>query len=535
MQSLDDSNRYRIIREYVDEGLSGLTEKRADFQRMLADLQRLKDAKVILLYDSARLSRQDAVDAGPWKQTLRNLGVYIHSYKQGKISWDTFENRILDAIHQEVAHAYSVGLSKDSIRGRLRLLEEGQWPNSNILFGYDRLYISPDGQEYFVRRLGKFKMGRGWRRYLIINEVEADVVRFIFKEFVERDTSLGRLAHELWERGMVRPDGNASPPWNRIGIKKILSNKAYAGWSHTGGAHGKLRQKNSLHRIGAHEKEGGVPPLVSLDTWERAQERLAKLSVLGKMLKPIGASALSGCVICGHCERSMSKHERTDKKGVTYAYFTCNSKGQPGSVCKNWSIRESELLPLAIETLIKEVDARYLSSLQPTPEQEQDNRRAIDDLKQELEKIDIALKRGSERLLMIDDSLIKEVERTLLEYRQKKEEIENRIHALALSQGDVTEFAAWWSGIKDQLVEVSPGHSVYAEDPDSQWDNAEAEGVFLEKDKLRGVLKDMGLRITCYFRKRLKSSRFYCLDHARLSATVVYSDTASNISRCRRT
>ena len=360
LQALEAANGYRISRKYVDEGLSGLkTENRADFLRMLADLDRLRDVRGIVLWDTARLSRQDMMEASGWKQTLRNLGIFVHSHKQGKTSWDTFEGRLIDAVHQEMAHAYSVGLSNDSVRGRRALFDNGdevQWPNGKVPYGYDRLYIAPDGKEYFVRRLERFKMARGWKRIVVINEQEAEIVRWLFKGFTERDTGLNSLARELHERGVIVPSGDVTVTWCRKKVKELLQNKAYAGWSHTGGAHSPLRQKTALNRVGALEKEGGIPALITLEMWEKAQVRLEELSENGRSLKPMGASPLSGCVICGHCGRSMTKHERTDKNGVTYAYFTCDSKGTPGSTCMKWSVRESVLMPLAIETLIREVD-----------------------------------------------------------------------------------------------------------------------------------------------------------------------------------
>jgi DNA invertase Pin-like site-specific DNA recombinase len=529
VQALADANGYEILREYVDEGIIGLTANRANFLRMLADLDRLRDAKVILLWDSARLSRQDVIDASTWKQTLKNLGVTIHSHKQGKISWDTFENRILDAIHQEMAHAYSVGLSKDSVRGRLAAFEAGEWPNGKVPFGYDRLYVAPDGQRYLVRRLARFKMARGWKRIVIRNDDEAEVVRWIFAQFVERDTSLGALARELHERGIVRPDGDATRTWSRIGIKEILKNKAYAGWSHTGGAHNPLRHKTALNRVGPQEREGGIPAIITMDLWERAQERLGKLGTTGRLLKPVGASPLSGCVICGHCGHCMCKHERTDKSGVTYAYFTCDGKKRPGNTCKQWRVRESILLPTAIETLIREMDRQYLASLQAEPE-EPDGRGPIDSLKRQLEEIDDAIKKGTQRLLRVDDSLVQDVERTLLEYKKRRDEAELRLRTLTMAEGDVTDFARWWEGIKGKLIEVLPGHTIYAADPESQWENPEAEGLLIEKEKIRGLLKGLGLKITCYFQP--KGKREFALDRARLTATVEYSDRASGTWRC---
>jgi len=33
----------------------------------------------------------------------------------------------------------------DSIRGRIALLERGEWPHGKVPYGYDSLYIDPSG------------------------------------------------------------------------------------------------------------------------------------------------------------------------------------------------------------------------------------------------------------------------------------------------------------------------------------------------------------------------------------------------------
>ena len=49
VEKYSQQNNYRIVREYVDEGISGdNTEKRAGFLQMLHDAEHARDFKVIL-------------------------------------------------------------------------------------------------------------------------------------------------------------------------------------------------------------------------------------------------------------------------------------------------------------------------------------------------------------------------------------------------------------------------------------------------------------------------------------------------------
>ena len=61
---------------------------------------------------------------------------------------------------------------------------------------------------------------------LIINEVEAETVRWIFERYLA-DDSLGKIADGLAKKAIPSPTGNMR--WNRQAIDKLLSNEKYAG------------------------------------------------------------------------------------------------------------------------------------------------------------------------------------------------------------------------------------------------------------------------------------------------------------------
>jgi hypothetical protein len=157
----------------------------------------------------------------------------------------------------------------------------------------------------------------------------------------------------------------------------------------------------------------------------------------------------------------------------------------------------------------------------------------IEALKDQLAELDTVIEYGNRRLLTVDDKLVRGLEKTLLEYQKKRDEAELRPRTLTMAEGDVTDLARWWEGIKGKLVEVLPGRPIYAADPESQWENPDAEDIVIEKEKIRGLLKGLGLKTTCYFKP--ESKREYESDRAKLSATVEYSDRASGIWRCRPT
>ena len=61
---------------------------------------------------------------------------------------------------------------------------------------------------------------------LVINEKEAEVVRWIFEQYAE-GKSLGKIADGLARQGIPSPTGK--PKWNREAIDRLLANEKYTG------------------------------------------------------------------------------------------------------------------------------------------------------------------------------------------------------------------------------------------------------------------------------------------------------------------
>ena len=119
LAKLAERNGYRILREYFDDGISGdATEKRTQFQRMIADAEK-GDFKAILCWDQDRFGRFDSIEAGRWIYPLRQAGVYLVTIAQGVIDWSDFASRMIYGITQEAKHAFLRDLSRNTTRGLL--------------------------------------------------------------------------------------------------------------------------------------------------------------------------------------------------------------------------------------------------------------------------------------------------------------------------------------------------------------------------------------------------------------------------------
>ena len=75
-----ERNGYRIVREYVDKGISGRADDRPQFQQMIADSAN-KTFKFVLVYALDRFSRSKT-DSVTYKAILATNGVRVISAKE---------------------------------------------------------------------------------------------------------------------------------------------------------------------------------------------------------------------------------------------------------------------------------------------------------------------------------------------------------------------------------------------------------------------------------------------------------------------
>ena len=220
---------YRIIRWYVDEGISGDTiEKRPDFCRMLADAEGGAFA-VILAWDQDRFGRFDIIRAGRVIDPLRDAGVSLVTVAQGVIDWNDFAGRMMYAIQTEGKHQFLRDLSRNALRGQIKSAERGDWHGVPPL-GFDRQYYDERGDKVKLVSFGeKFRTPSAWRCRLAVSQDSATVelLRWVFDEYAWKEKSLNGIVAELHRRGVKSPAGHAW--WPNQTIRKLIANPAYIG------------------------------------------------------------------------------------------------------------------------------------------------------------------------------------------------------------------------------------------------------------------------------------------------------------------
>ena len=150
-------NKYIVLEEYIDRAISGTTDKRPDFLRMIED-GKSKNFDYVIVYQLDRFAR-NRYDSAINTLALRNNGVKVVSATEN-IS-DKPEGRLLENVIIGINEYYSAELSQKVKRGLKESRIKGQFTGGRTPYGYN------------VENLK-----------LSINETQANIVRLMFDEYL---------------------------------------------------------------------------------------------------------------------------------------------------------------------------------------------------------------------------------------------------------------------------------------------------------------------------------------------------------------
>ena len=546
-------NGYRIVKEYVDSGKSGVRnqQNRAEFQQLIDDAEQ-DNFKVILCWDKSRFTREDLLSAAQVKDRLRRKGIVLDTVKDGKSDWTSFAGLIQDAVETMLNHEYVRKLSDAVSRGRIAAIERGEWPHGAVPYGFDKLFVESNGTEHRKHRREKFAKPRQWKRFPVVNEDEAEVLKRMFRDYLRKDASYRSIAESLNRDGILRPDGNATKGWRDTDIPKYLSNKAYIGIAETGHRHVPPSKRPKFNSLGKHETEGVFPPIIDQRTFDAVQKKMEGRRIAGRKVNSSHAGLFSSIILCGHCGYPMIKHKYEQKNGTTRIYYRCKTGSQmPGMECRQWRVYEDDLLPVVIEKLVSAVDREILECLKASPNKKQPATQ-LKRLKKRLRELKRDIDKGTENVLRADDSIRAKLEERLRGWIAAAKKTEREIRRLEVEDdGSDVQFAKWWESMRPQLVSICPAvwseadlrgtsfmpsthhgrkqngdtnqNDSLSEDELTHYLSQNCNGELLrlrqngkkmvveqlakppvlgDRDEVRGFLKEIGLTIVCYWKPK---------------------------------
>ena len=300
-----ERNGWTVVGEYIDRALSGKTDKRDDFQRMIRDSEKGRFAGV-LMYTLDRFAR-NRFDSATYKARLKKNGVRVFYAKQ--TIPDGPEGIILESVLEGYAEYYSENLSRNVKRGMKENALQCKTTGS-VCLGYRR------GND------GKFE----------IVPAEAKVVQEIFQMYAD-GVSATQVVLYCNNRGYTTAHGKA---FTRNSLRTILRNKKYIG----------------IYEYEDVCIEDGIPAIVSREIFEKVQSMLKHNYSARAKSKAVTDYLLTTKVFCGHCGAPMIGDSGTSRHGNTYRYYKCACRKQNPTACKKKTERKEWLEEFVVRTIV---------------------------------------------------------------------------------------------------------------------------------------------------------------------------------------
>lgn len=490
----DNKAEYQVVRWYADPGIPGWKRghKRPDYSRLVEDLREHKDIKAVLIDDMDRFSRADPMQTVHDVQVLRDLGLqYIHAANQGMkdLSQNVAMMAMQIAMEANASHEFSTRLSRRVASAHRDRAKDGK-RSGRAPYGY-----ANDGD-------GGLKFG---------DPKKVRTVRRIFELFVDRKWSLNAIASELNAKSIPTPRGGAK--WYVQTVKDILRQPAYKGTFEYG-----RRQQGQFHTTStdgqvvkaeersrptwqygepAFQYKGKWKPLVSDETWEAGQARLASFSLKGNRRPRKDGYPLAGILFCSHCGKPLYG---CHVKGRKYRVYRCGTNAKSGmGTCGTYEIREERILPFVLERLQSELGEleRILSSppddLKPGVQEEQQREELAHERGILLKRIDVA----EERILSCDDVRTRQsLDKRVTAMRDRLDEIESKLNNNEREPigKRLAPMVGWFLDWERRAVSVAvtgvPNLKLW------QSTNGDGKDLLVDPRVLNEALHELGTRIT---------------------------------------
>ena len=303
--------RLQVIEEFVDDGYSGARLDRPA-------LDRLRDAAEAGLFEQVLCLAADRLARAYAHQVLileefERFGVRVR-FLDGPAPTGDPQAKLLVQVQGVIAEYERAKIAERYRRGKLHRAKMGEPIFWKVPYGYRRT----PRQGATPARIHVF-------------EPEAEVVREIFRAYLEDDLSVRQIALRLHERGIPSPTGKAM--WGTSSVNRLLRNEAYVGTLYynqreslpADTARRGRRHRNTRTRTRPKEEwiALSVPSILDPATFTRAQQVSRDNSKFNPRGAEPGHWLLRGLVQCGHCRVGCNCHKMRGRNGTYHRYYYC--------------------------------------------------------------------------------------------------------------------------------------------------------------------------------------------------------------------
>lgn len=340
-RKIKSNPEYEFVGVYADQGLSGTSENRPEFQRMLADCRTGK-IELIITKSISRFARNTTIVL-EYTRELKQLGIGVY-FEENNINTLSAEGELLMTVLASFAQEESRSISENNKWSIQKRFERGEGMiNTTRFMGYD-----------------KDETGD-----LVINKKEAKIVRRIFELYLSGDGT-HRIARILNEEGIKTITGGE---WHPSTIKGMLVNEKYKGDFHIQKYYTPEGKRNHTVRNGGEVKSFYVsenhPAIVSEEEWQQVQELMQyhkKKRNIQSGDKYQRRYPMSGMLVCPHCGKSLRRRYVYNKR-VEWICSTYIQKGK--EACKGIRVRDELLTglsftePMVVEEVFENGEKYY--------------------------------------------------------------------------------------------------------------------------------------------------------------------------------
>lgn len=278
---------YTVIGEFIDRAMSGKTDHRPQFLKMIEESTK-KNFTAVLVYKLDRFAR-NKYDSVVYKHKLKQNGVKVISATES-IS-DSPEGALVEGLLEIVAEMYSTDLRQKVLRGQRENLLKKITIGGRPPFGYKVI-----------------------DKKFVIDEEKSNIVKFIFEKYAE-SVPKKKLIELLNDKGYKTQQGTA---FSINSLYHILTNKRYLG----------------IYQRDEFDIENFCPQLISEELFNEVQKQLNKNKRNPARAKSKEEYLLSGKAFCGICGNSLVGVSGTGKHR-TYYYYACSEKWKKHTCVKS--------------------------------------------------------------------------------------------------------------------------------------------------------------------------------------------------------
>lgn len=328
------NSEWELAGIYADDGISGTnTKKREEFNHMIEDCM---DGKIdMLITKSISRFARNTLDCLKYIRQLKDKNIPVYFEKESINTMDA-KGEVLLTIMASLAQQESQSLSQ------------------NVKLGLQYRYQQGQVQVNHNRFLGYTKDEEG---HLIIEPKEADVVKRIYREYLEGE-SLLQIGRGLETDGILT--AAKMPRWRPETIKKILQNEKYIGdallqKTYTVDFLTKKRVKNN-GIVPQYYVENSHPAIIPRDLYMQVQEEMVRRANLHSgetKRKRVYSSkyALSSKVCCSRCGEIYRRIAWNNRGKKSIVWRCCTRVEQGPDACGAPTIAEKDLQEVVVKAI----------------------------------------------------------------------------------------------------------------------------------------------------------------------------------------